>query len=85
MSNLCNNVLYDKNISLKAKGLYVYIQSRGEYFNFSAERIAQDNKDGIDAIRKALIELEKFGYLQRIRRKDSRGFFVIDYILNPNV
>ena len=58
-----NELLYDKNISLRAKGLYLYIQSKPDNWEFSAERIVLETKDGVASIRAGLKELEEFGLI----------------------
>lgn len=53
-----NALLNQSDISLKAKGLFAYIQSKPDGWDFSSERIANDHTDGRDGIRSALKELE---------------------------
>ena len=60
-----NELLNNPDISLKAKGLYGYLQSKPDNWKFSANRISYQNKEGIDAIRRTLQELEGSGYLER--------------------
>lgn len=76
-----NNLLSNHNITLRAKGLFAFIQGKPDKWNFSAERIAFENKEGVQSVRSALQELEKFGYLQRIKTKNEKGHWEIDYIL----
>lgn len=76
-----NALLYNSNISLRAKGLFAYIQGKPDKWSFSAERIAFENKEGVQSVRSALQELEKFGYLQRLKTKNDKGHWEIDYIL----
>ena len=76
-----NSILCDKSLSLKAKGLWAYIQSKPEGWDFSAERISNQNRDGRDGIRAALRELEDSGLLQRTRHKDKEGKWDWDYSL----
>jgi hypothetical protein len=77
-----NNLIENPNISLKAKGLYAYIQSKPDGWDFSAERISKSCKEGLDSVRMGLIELENAGYLQRIKSKDEKGLFSIEYVLH---
>lgn len=77
-----NEILNNKNISLKAKGLFGYIQSKPDNWDFSSERIALDHLDGRDAIRSALIELEKLGYLTRKKIRLDDGSFDVEYWLS---
>jgi hypothetical protein len=76
-----NDLLYNKNISLKAKGLYGYIQAKPDNWNFSAQKITLECKEAIDSIRLALKELEDYGYLVRKKHQNDKGHWEIDYIL----
>lgn len=76
-----NDLLYNKNITLKAKGLYGYIQAKPDDWNFSSNKISLECKEAIDSIRLALKELENFGYLIRRKHQNERGHWDIDYIL----
>jgi len=78
-----NHLLNDLNLSLKAKGLFTFLQSKPEEWEFSKERIAQQTKEGKEAVMTAIHELEEAGYLQRILSKEKRGTFDgYDYILS---
>ena len=76
-----NDLLNSSDISFKAKGLYAYIQSKPENWEFSAERISKQVKEGLPSVVSALKELETFGYLVRKRYQNNRGFWVVDYLL----
>jgi len=67
-----NTVLTDKNLSLKAKGLYGLIYSKPENWDFSVERLASESRDNFDATNNAVKELEKLGYLERVKRADGK-------------
>lgn len=81
---ISNELLYNQDISFKAKGLYAYIQAKPADWDFSAERIALETKDGVDSIRAGLKELEKFGYLFRQKTKNNKGHWEMEYILMIN-
>lgn len=72
-----NELLVDPNVSFSAKGLWSYIQSKPDNYDFSSERIVEETKEGIKAVQSALRELENTGYLSRSRHADGR----VDYIL----
>lgn len=76
-TQVSNTVLNDKYLSFKAKGVYAYLYSKPDGWDFSGERICKDSKDGRKAVYSALKELEHAGYLQR--KKDSSG--KIGYII----
>lgn len=64
-------VYADERITAKAKGLLAYLISRdGEHVTI--ERIERDSAEGGAAIRKAIKELEKYGYLERERYMEGR-------------
>ena len=70
MSNhhLCNHAL-----TLKAKGLLSQMLSLPENWDYTLQGLAQINKESIDAIREAVRELERAGYIKRSRERDERG------------
>lgn len=76
-----NDLVNSKDISLKAKGLFAYIQSKPDGWDFSAERIANQSKEGLPAIMAALKELENFGYLKRDRYIAENGHRLVQYTL----
>jgi|GEM_PF-1541345 len=80
-----NSLLNSTKISLKAKGLFTYLQSKPDGWHFSIQRIANQMLEGKDAIRNALKELEKSGYLQRIPARNEQGKWSgYDYVLAEN-
>lgn len=77
-----NKLLYDPAISLQAKGLWSYINSKPDNWNFAAERISQETKEGRDSIKKAFRELIAAGYLLRTRL--SSGSFEYTLHMQPS-
>ena len=74
MSELDEKLAETKTITLKAKGLWLYLRTRPAGFQFSIDRIAQDTKDGRDAVRGAVRELEAAAVLTRKTRSTGRSF-----------
>ncbi len=74
-------LLNDNTITARTKGLYAFIQSRPDGWDFSAEKIAEKMKDGRDSIRAWLRELESAWYLIRKRYQTDKWFFDIEYHL----
>ena len=64
-TQVSNVILNDKCLSAKAKGVYCYLFSKPDNWDFSSERIANEFSDGEKSIRSALKELEDAGYLER--------------------
>ncbi len=71
----------DKNVSLKAKGLYAYLQSKPDDWDFSLRGIVSQLKEGLDAVREAVKELEVAGFLQRTNYQNDKGQWDCDYEL----
>lgn len=70
---MANFHLRDKNLSLKAVGLLSKMLSFNDGWKFSTRGLASICKEGPDAIRSALRELESCGYLVRHRQRDAKG------------
>ena len=77
-----NDLLNNKNLTFKAKGVYAYIQSKPATWDFSAERISLQTKEGVTSVRMALIELEEAGYLTRTQSRNNKGHLVYSYQLS---
>ena len=69
----------DNRLSLKAKGIWAYMKSKPANWDFSAKRIAADNKDETKSVQRGMKELEDCGYLSK--RKLSSGR--VHYTLSP--
>lgn len=67
-----NAWMRDHRLSLKARGLLAQIMTHRENWSLSINRLAIDNGEGKHAIRQAIAELEKFGYLVRDQVNDKR-------------
>lgn len=67
--------LRDTRLTLKAKGLLTFILSLPDTWVYTIQGLAQVLKEGPDAIRTSLHELEANGYLVRKRMRDKQGRF----------
>lgn len=70
-----NHHIRDKNLSLKAIGLLTIILSLPDDWDFSLTGLVKMRKEGIDAIRSTVKELEKAGYLRKTAIRDEKGRF----------
>jgi hypothetical protein len=70
------NMLRDKNLSLKSKGLGAVLESYSDDFNVSLKSIEIGSKDGKKALKTAIKELENGYYLFRFQTRDEQGLFV---------
>lgn len=76
-----NGLLYDPNISFKAKGIWAYMSAKPEGWKFSADRIADETKEERKAILSGLKELSEAGYITAKKKGDGR----IEYTLHWEV
>lgn len=79
-----NAMLQDSRLSFKARGLWAYMQSLPDDWDFAVERIAE-GKDGKDAVRSGLRELEAAGYLSRKMISVGAGGSETEYSLSVPV
>lgn len=64
-----NVVLNDTSLSWKAKGLFVYLWSQADEWDFYETEVVKHSTDGIRSMRAGLHELEEKGYLSRKRER----------------
>ena len=69
---MSNHHLRNHTLSLKAKGLLSQMLSLPDDWDYTLQGLAQINKESIDAIREAVRELERAGYIKRSRERDER-------------
>ena len=70
---MSNHHLRNKELSLKAKGLLSQMLSLPEDWDYTLAGLSYINREKIDAIREAVKELEKAGYIKRSRERDDKG------------
>ena len=79
---MSNHHLRNKELTLKAKGLLSQMLSLPEDWDYTLKGLAAINRESIDAIRTAVLELEQAGYIVRSRVRDERGCLrACDYIV----
>ena len=64
---MSNHHLRNHALSLKAKGLLSQMLSLPDDWDYTLKGLAQINRESIDAIREAVRELERAGYIERVR------------------
>ena len=70
---MSNHHLRDNELSLKAKGLLSQMLSLPENWDYTLAGLSRINKESVGAIRTAVWELEKAGYITRRQGRDSKG------------
>lgn len=79
---VANEILKDPNLSFKAKGLYAYLFSKPDTWDFSSNRMVMETKDGRKAIMSMLKELEESGYLQRLKLPTGKMEYILKHSLS---
>lgn len=82
---MSNYHLRDKRLSLKAKGLLSQILSLPEDWDYTLSGLCYINRESKDAIRSAVNELERAGYIERHQTTDEGGKFSSnEYIIHES-
>ncbi len=87
-TQVSNTLLMDKTISLKAKGLFAFMDSKPDGWNFTIRSMAEQLKEGEDSIKSAIKELKQAGYIRYHKQSDGHGIYeLIDdpKVENPHV
>ncbi|MBC8560788.1 helix-turn-helix domain-containing protein [Clostridiaceae bacterium NSJ-33] len=79
---MSNYHLRDNKLSLKSKGLLSQMLSLPEDWDYTLAGLSHINRESVDAIRTAIWELEKAGYIIRRQGRDEKGKMLpIEYII----
>lgn len=71
--NIDQQLIRDESLSWKARGIFMYLWSQTDEWDFYAKEVAKHATDGLDALNSGLEELEQRGYLSRKRKRDKEG------------
>jgi|CXWL01.1.fsa_nt_gi DNA-binding MarR family transcriptional regulator len=80
---VANEVLSRPDLSLKDKGLYAYLFSKPDDWDFAAARIADECKESKDIVFRVLKELERAKLLERRRLPSGRMEYHLAYTSEP--
>ena len=81
---ISNNEVQDKRLSWKARGIFSYLWSMPDNWDFYETEVAKHAPDGRDSLRSGLIELEKYGYLKRNRVRNNGQLGGTVWIITDN-
>lgn len=82
-TNTSNQLIRDESLTWKARGIFNYLWSQANEWQFYVSEVAQHSKDGENALQTGLQELEEHGYLKRTNRHSKKGKFDgLDWILD---
>jgi len=82
-TQVSNKILNDKSLSWKAKGIWSYLYSKPEDWDFSGKRICKDSIDGKSATYSGIKELEQRGYIKRKKEQSGRVIYYICFSQFP--
>lgn len=77
-TTVSNSFLRDDRVSFKAKGLFCYMFSMSDGWNFTIRSIANQQKDGYDSVQSALDELKEYGFVTYEKHSDGTGTYYLD-------
>ena len=78
-----NELLNDKDLSWKAKGLFCYMASKPDNFNFTVQSLATQFNTGRATLFSAMDELKIKGWLTWDKRSDGKGKYQLTTTLLP--
>lgn len=65
----------DERLSWKAKGILAYLLSKPDDWQVYLADLKQRARDGVKAVSSGMKELEKYGYVEKGKRRDKKGKF----------
>lgn len=83
-TQVVNSVLTDPELSLRAKGLYGYLFSKPDGWEFHINAIAKELKESIKIIRATIKELVEAGYIIREQVNENGKFGGMIYCFNED-
>lgn len=79
---VANALARDKQLSLRAKGVYLFMRSHRDGWHMTVERIAKALGVAKDTVSKSIKELEEIGYIHREQAQGKDGkFSAIEYVI----
>lgn len=83
-STLCTHSVENVELSLKAKGLHLYLMTRPPGYQINTSDLVSGSLDGKTSLLAGINELISKNYLFRIMRKNEKGRVVEwDYFVSP--
>jgi hypothetical protein len=76
-----NPTIFDRNLSHRALGVLVRVLAMPDGWSVRSEHLTAMYPGGRDAVRTALTELERLGYLHRHRSQDHAGRWRTDSVI----
>lgn len=74
-THVSNQIIRDSRLSWKARGIFAYMWSQADNWNFYVNELAKHSTDGEATLKSGLKELEQLGYLIRKHSQNKKGVF----------
>jgi hypothetical protein len=71
----------DDRLSFRARGILLWLLDKPDDWSTDSERIAEAGAEGRDAVRAALNELQRVGYLEREKKQNEAGHWVTTWLV----
>jgi uncharacterized phage protein (TIGR02220 family) len=78
-----NELLNDPSITMMAKGIYGFMQSKPDAWNFTILSMSKQMKEGVDSIKTSLKQLRDTGWIEYTKNHDGSGHYSI--LIQPKV
>jgi hypothetical protein len=82
-TQIANEVLNSRELSFKAKGIYAFMMSKPDDWNFTIRSMAKQVKDGEDGIKSGIKELKDLGYIEYKKHKNGYGTYLLKVHVSP--
>lgn len=79
--NIPTQIINDKMVSLKGKGLYLFMISKPDNWDFSLNGLAEQSKESRTSILRTMDELIKLEYMSKIKNRYKGRQSVNEYKL----
>jgi len=85
-TSIDRGTLNDKRLSYRARGILAYLLDKPDDWKTNADAIAAAGREGREAVRRALGELEALGYLERRKWRGKSGQWLSEWTVleRPN-
>lgn len=70
---ISNDIINDSRLTWKARGILIFVLSKPDGWRTNAAGLGQYGIDGRDAILSGLNELERAGYIRRVKERHPDG------------
>jgi hypothetical protein len=78
---ISNAIVRDQKLTYRARGILAYLLSQPDHWRTNADRMQYPSTEGRDAIRSALNELEKAGYVVFVKRQTAKGTWLSEWLV----